>query len=235
MIKNIDERRQVVVFENHLLIPYLVDQFYLELQKAIEEKNRFNVALAGGSTPKKLYTAITTDPRASLTDFSKVYIYYADERAVPLDDKESNYNMSLDAGFKTLKNIHIFPMPAYLKTEKAASDYNAIVPPFMDLTYLGMGDDGHTASLFPSDPLLKVQDKNVVIGFITSKSSVRMTFTLTYINKSTKIVMLVIGESKAQKIKQVLSADGAYFPAFHVGTKQHPALFVLDTQAAMLI
>jgi 6-phosphogluconolactonase len=235
MIKNIDERRQAVIFEDNLLIPYLVDQFYLELQKAIQDKDRFNVALAGGSTPKKLYSSIAKDPRAKVTDFSKVYVYYGDERSVPLDDIDSNYKMSLDAGFKTLEKIHIFPMHAYLKTEKAASDYSAILPPFMDLIYLGMGDDGHTASLFPADPLLKVHDKNVVIGFITSKSSVRMTFTLNYINKSTHIVMLVTGEGKKQKVKEVLSSDGDYFPAFHIGTKDHMALFVLDTQAALLL
>jgi 6-phosphogluconolactonase len=235
MIKNIDERRQAVIFEEQLLIPYLVDQFYLELEKAIKEKGKFNVALAGGSTPKKLYEAIAHDPRATKTDFSKVCVFYGDERAVPLDHADSNYNMSLEAGFKNLKGIHLIPMHAYLKTEKAASDYNSQLPPYMDLTYLGMGDDGHTASLFPADPLLKVHDKNVVIGFITSKSSVRMTFTMSYINKSSKIVVLVTGDAKKTRVKEVLSPQGEYYPVFHVGTKEHPALFVLDTKAAALV
>lgn len=235
MIKNIDERRQALIFEDNLLIPYLVDQFYLELQKAVQEKGRFNVALAGGSTPKKLYEAISQDPRAKTTDFSNVYVFYGDERAVAFDHSDSNYKMSLDAGFKNLKKIHIIPMPAYLKTEKAASDYNTQLPPYLDLIYLGMGDDGHTASLFPKDPLLKIQDKNVVIGFVTSKSSVRMTLTMNYINKSHKIIMLITGEGKKSKVKEVLSKEGDYYPAFHVGTKTNPALFVLDTKAASLI
>lgn len=235
MIKNIDERRQAIIFEDQLLIPYLVDQFYLEVDKNIQEKGRFNIALAGGSTPKKLYEAITQDPRSKTTDWSKVYVYYGDERAVAFDHSDSNYKMSLEAGFKNLKGLHIFPMHAYLKTAKASGEYSTQLPPFMDLIYLGMGDDGHTASLFPADPLLKIHDKNVVIGFITSKSAVRMTLTIPYINKSKKIIMLVTGEAKKGRVKEVLSASGEYFPAYHVGSKENPALFVLDTKAASLI
>lgn len=235
MIKNIDERRQAIIFEDQLLIPYLVDQFFLELDKNIQDKGRFNVALAGGSTPKKLYEAISQDPRSNTTDWSKVYVYFGDERAVAFDHSDSNYKMTLESGFKNLKDLHIFPMHAYLKTAKASIEYSTLMPPFMDLIYLGMGDDGHTASLFPADPLLKIRDKHVVIGFITSKSAVRMTLTMPYINKSKKIVMLVTGEAKKSRVKEVLSANGDYFPAFHVGSKESPALFVMDTKAASLI
>lgn len=235
MIKNIDDRRQAIIFEDNLLIPYLVDQFYLDLEKALKDKSRFNVALAGGSTPKKLYEAICQDSRAKNTSWDKVYIYYGDERAVNFDHPDSNYKMSLDAGFKNLKGIHIEPMHAYLKTEKSAADYNAKLPAFLDLIYLGMGDDGHTASLFPADPLLKIHDKNAVIGFVTSKSAVRMTLTMSYINKSKKIIVLVTGDAKKMRVKDVLSQNGEYYPAFHIGTKEQPALFVLDTKASLLI
>jgi 6-phosphogluconolactonase len=235
MIKLIDDRRAALIFKLDLLIPYLCDLFYEELKKSIKSHGRFNIALAGGSTPKKLYQAICQDPRAKSAPWSSVFVFYGDERAVPLDHEESNYKMSVDAGFNHLKGIHLLPMPAHLKTEAAAEDYQKHLPPHLDLIFLGMGDDGHTASLFPGDPMCEIKDKYVAYGFIEAKKSYRMTLSFPYINKSSKIVILVVGLSKKDKIKQVLSEDGKTNPIYHIGTKSHKAYYVLDEEAACLL
>lgn len=235
MIKHIDTRRTCIILSKDMIIPYLVDMFYLDLEAAIKAKGKFHVGLAGGSTPKKLYEAICQDARAGDTDFSKVYVYYGDERVCPLDHTDSNYHMSLEAGFKNLKGLHIFPMPAYKNDPGEASTYEALLPTHLDLIFLGMGDDGHTASLFPSDPLCQVVNTHVAFGYIESKKASRMTLTFPYINLSSKIIVLVTGESKKEKIKQVLSEEGQIYPAYHIGTKQHPAFFVLDHAASSLI
>jgi 6-phosphogluconolactonase len=235
MIKTIDDRRLALIFSSDRLIPYLVDLFYSELQKALNKHHRFNVALAGGSTPKKLYQALVQDPRSERTDWNKVFVYYGDERAVPLDDEESNYHMSLSSGFNKLKGVNLIPMKAYLKENSACVDYESKLPEYLDLIFLGMGDDGHTASLFPKDPLCEVKNHNVALGFVKAKNTHRMTLTFPYINKSQCIVMLIVGDSKKQKVKEVLSNEGGENPAFFIGTKDHKAHFVMDESAALLL
>jgi 6-phosphogluconolactonase len=235
MIKHIDDRRAAFILKEEILIPYLVDLFYIELEKTLATASRFNVALAGGSTPKKLYQAIASDVRAISTRWDKVYVYYGDERAVPLNDKESNYHMSLEAGFKKLPSIHIVPMQAYLKTQEACKDYESKLPAHLDLIFLGMGDDGHTASLFPNDPLCEIKDRKVALGFVKAKDSTRMTLTFPYINKSSKIVMLIVGAAKKEKIKEVLSPQGTSNPSYYIGTLEHKAYFILDEAAGALL
>lgn len=235
MIKHIDSKKIALIFKKDQMISYLVDLFYQRLDKALKEKDRFNVALSGGSTPKILYSAICSDPRAQTADFSKVYCYFGDERAVALDHEESNYHMALEAGFKHLKNIHILPMPAYKKDPKAASEYEKHLPTHLDLIFLGMGDDGHTASLFPDDPMVKIQDRHVCYGHVACKQADRMSLTLPYINLSSHIVILVTGRSKNEMIKRVLKDHDTSLPVYHVGTTNHPAYFVLDEDAASLI
>jgi len=232
MIRKIDARREAVILDEERLLPFLIDDFYTTLKDCLDKKGQFHVALAGGSTPKKLYTALVQDPRALNTPWERVFIYYGDERAVPLTDPESNYHMSLEAGFKHLKNLKIFPLPAFEWSEAKQKGYEAILPHFLDLIILGMGDDGHTASLFPNDPLLKAHTHKLAYGYIESKKAFRMTMTLDYINRSKKIWLLITGASKAPKIAQVLSQHGAEFPAYHIGTPSHKALFVLDPEAA---
>jgi 6-phosphogluconolactonase len=230
MIKIIDPRRKLCILEKERLIPFLVDHFYETLFEVIRDKQRFNVALAGGSTPKNLYQAICLDKRFDLVDWSKVHFYFGDERSCDLTESDSNYKMAMDSGFNRCQGANIYPMNAFKKNEQAALDYQKHLPQTLDLIYLGMGEDGHTASLFPNDPMLKVQDKHVAIGFVESKQTYRMTLTLPYINQSTQILILTQGASKKEKLHEVLSESGSNNPIFFIGTKQHPSLYVTDTQ-----
>jgi 6-phosphogluconolactonase len=234
MIKHIDDRRSALILKQDQLITFLTDLFYQELNQALKTKGRFNVALSGGSTPKKLYETVCRDARAYDTLWDQVYIYYGDERAVPLDHSDSNYHMSLEAGFKNLKNIHLIPMEAYLNDPHAALDYQKKLPPFLDLIFLGMGEDGHTASLFPDDPLTQIIDRSCVFGFVKAKNSARMSLTLPYINQSSKILLLIVGQSKQNMLKQVLS-PGDQHPCALVGTKTNPALYLLDEAAGSFL
>jgi len=230
MIKIIDSRRKLCILEKDRLIPFLVDHFYETLFEAIRDKQRFNVALAGGSTPKNLYQAICLDKRFDLVDWSKVHIYFGDERSCNLTEADSNYKMAMDSGFNRCKEANIYPMPAYKKNEQAAYEYQKLLPHKLDLIYLGMGEDGHTASLFPHDEMLKVDDRQVAIGFVDSKQTHRMTLTYPYINQSLQILILTQGASKKEKLHDVLSEKGSTNPIYFIGTKEHPALYVTDTQ-----
>ena len=235
MIKHIDSRRTALIFQDHLLIPYLVDLFFLELEKNVNQKNRFNVALSGGSTPKQLYKAISHDPRAKTQNWEKVHMYFGDERAVSFDHPDSNYKMSLDAGFSLIHGLHMHPMHALEQTQDAARDYEHKLPDRLDLIFLGMGEDGHTASLFPNDPMCLVNDRKVAFGYVESKQASRMTLTFDYINKASKILCLVTGANKAQIVHEVLSETGTRYPSYHIGSKNNPCYFILDTKAATLI
>lgn len=230
MIRIIDSRRKLCIFEKKRLIPYLVDHFFEKAHLAISEKGRFNVALSGGSTPKALYQAITSDDRAKELDWSNVHIYFGDERACSFNSLESNYKMALDAGFASCKNAHIYPMEAFKETEHARMAYEQQLPKVLDLIYLGMGDDGHTASLFPNDPMLHEKGHKVALGFVKSKNAFRMTLTYPYINASKAIVILVQGPSKIEKLREVLSMNGQDNPIYWIGTDHSPAMYVTDTE-----
>lgn len=234
MIRIIDDRRKLCIFEKERLIPYLVDHFFEKAKIAISEKDRFNVALSGGSTPKALYQALASDPQAKTLDWSKVHVYFGDERAVDFNSKDSNYKMALDAGFSFFQQAHMHPMEAFKQSEDARCDFEKSLPDVLDLIYLGMGDDGHTASLFPNDPMLNEKEKKVAFGFVQSKNAYRMTLTFPYINASKEIIILVQGPSKTEKLVEVLSSNGEKNPIFFIGSQKTPAIYVTDTQTYLI-
>lgn len=197
-------------------------------KEAIADHDAFYVALSGGSTPKAIYQELA---KHSEIDWSKVYLFWSDERNVPPDNEESNYHMAMTSGLGTVPVTHVYRM----KPEKPAEEYEEMIQktlgsnPF-DLIMLGMGDDGHTASLFPNTEALQEKEKLITANYVPQKKTWRMTMTYACINQAKHLAIYVLGENKKEMLKKVLS-EGANLPSAHIGTENNPALWIADTAA----
>jgi 6-phosphogluconolactonase len=195
------------------------DLFVAAAQNAIEKQGRFVVALTGGSSPVALYTLLATAPYKNKIDWEKVYVFWGDERWVPLDDALSNAKMANDTllSHVNIPKNNIFHMYKQgVSADAYAVEYEESIKSItgedgqFDLILLGMGDDGHTASLFPGQAVLQEQDKWVAAYYLESQSMFRITLTAPIINKAKQIVVLTFGENKAHALNEVL--HGAYNP-----------------------
>ncbi|NET51933.1 MAG: 6-phosphogluconolactonase [Merismopedia sp. SIO2A8] len=184
------------------------------IQLAIATQGQCTLALAGGSTPKPLYTALAQQE----VDWSKLHIFWGDERYVPPSHPDSNEGMAraawLDHVNIPASNIH--PMPTTFDDPVIAAQSHdqelrdffqveAGTMPALDIILLGMGDDGHTASLFPHTPALQVCDRLVTVG--NKNGDPRLTFTIPLINQSNCVIFLVAGANKQSALQQVLAPD----------------------------
>ncbi|GEM46419.1 6-phosphogluconolactonase [Deinococcus cellulosilyticus] len=175
--------------------------------QAVQDRGIFTVALSGGSTPVHLYKALAqTD-----LDWSRVRFYFSDERTVPADHKDSNYKTAKDNFFDGvgIQPEHVFRMEGELDPQEAASRYAAVLPDQLDLCYLGMGDDGHTASLFPDTEALTASGR-VVANFVPKLNTWRITFTFEEINRSRNIHILATGANKKEVLLEVKNKSGKH-------------------------
>lgn len=232
-----DRTKVAIASEQIEAIEYAVDHFIQVAKEAILARGSFHVALSGGSTPKAIFERLTPQ----MLDWSKVHLYWGDERAVDPKDPESNYKMAMDAGFGKLpipaEQVH--RMVAEDDIDKNAHAYQTLLKENLpggkfDLVMLGMGDDGHTASLFPETHALTDTNEWVAANFIPQKNCWRMTLTYPVINKARAIVVYVLGKGKAPMLKLVL--DGPYqpteLPIQGIGSPEHKPLWILDKAAA---
>ena len=185
-------------------------------QACIEKHGTFHIALAGGGTPKKLYQLIASDAFCGKYPWEKIHVYFGDERCVPADHEDSNYRMVNEALLaKTpipVENIH--PIHIDVDDVTASADrYNdeliASLPsdqetPKFDLVLLGIGDDGHTASLFPGTTILQQMEKFVDAVYVEKFNSWRISITYPVINAAANIYLLATGEGKARIVKTVM-------------------------------
>jgi 6-phosphogluconolactonase len=190
---------------------------FVELgQTLIAERGRFVVALAGGSTPKRVYELLASDGYKERLDWSKVHIFFGDERCVPPDHAESNYRMANEALLSRVslpsKNIHRMNgvgdavANARLYEDEIRTFFNDAAWPRFDLILLGMGDDGHTASLFPGTEVLDEREAWVAGIWVEKLGAYRITLSVPAINHAAHIVFLVTGENKAERLAEVLEA-----------------------------
>lgn len=219
------------------------DLFVAEAQKAIAQKGQFSAVLTGGSSPAGIYKLLASDDYKNKIDWSKVFIFWGDERWVPLNDDLSNAKMS----YATLLS-HV-PIPAEnifemyadgVEPEDYAVTYEKAIKKVLgdegkfDLILLGMGDDGHTASLFPGQAVLEEQNKWVDAYYLEPQKMYRITLTAPIINKANKIVVIAFGEKKAPALKEVTT--GTYNPALYPMQLIKPVsgelLFLVDKSAA---
>ena len=223
------DRWEVVTLpDREAAVTFAVAHFIETGRQAIEERGLFSVALSGGSTPKAIYSMLSQPDIAPLLDWSRVLLFFSDERAVPPDHEESNFRMAMSYLSKLpLNEDHIFRMQAEHDIEVQAAAYEHLLKTkcegVLDLTMLGMGTDGHTASLFPETDALSADDRLVVPNYIPKLDAWRLTLTFPCINASRNIVLYVLGEEKREMMTEVFKDDGR-FPVQRVGE----ALWITD-------
>jgi len=188
--------------------------------KAITESGRFSIALSGGSTPRTLYQLLAAEPYIKQIDWQNVHFFWGDERSVPPDDTDSCYLMARESLLNHISTpaAQIHRIHGELKPAESAEDYEKTLRTFFtaklprfDLILLGMGDDGHTASLFPNTTALDETGKWVTSNYVTTvKQNWRVTLTAPAINAAANIAFLVSGSGKAERLQQVL--QGKYQP-----------------------
>lgn len=229
----------VVPGDHAATLRYAAEHFVLACQEAIQDHQFFSVALSGGSTPKALYELLCTPPFAEEIEWSKVHLFWSDERSVPPTDPESNFGMAMKAGFAKMliPPHHIHRMIAEDQIEHHASTYEKTLRSILheqtlDLVMLGMGDDGHTASLFPETEGLTVKGRYVTPNYIPQKKTWRMTLTFEALNDAARTVFYVMGASKASMLERVFSTPPR-LPCQLVGLEDRPALWIADADAAM--
>ncbi len=186
---------------------------------AIKKRGRFTIALSGGNTPAKLYALLAQEPYRRSIDWKKVYFFWGDERCVRTD---SNDNNSYNAKKALLNHVpvpaeNIFPVPVDLSHAEAALQYAQTLnnffkepTPKFDLILLGMGDNGHTASLFPHTTILHETKAIVKDVYVEEVKMYRISFTASLINHAAHILFLIAGKDKASILKTVL--EGPFEP-----------------------
>lgn len=196
-------------------------------KKSIEQKGCFSIALSGGKTPLDLYKRLC---RQNLK-WSKVRVFWSDERLVPLNNEKSNYFQAMEAGFKNLPLRQIFPMTLKEGAKKYEKKINSLLgKDLFDLVLLGIGEDGHTASLFPGH--FSVDDKNLVT-LVQRPTEKRLSLTLRCINQSQKVLVLVFGKEKNKILKKIYRQKENLPILLVKGKKQ--LLFLSDLEAASKI
>jgi 6-phosphogluconolactonase len=213
-------------------------------QEAMDERGRFAVALAGGSTPKATYEVLARDYTNEL-DWSRVHVFFGDERTVPPDDEDSNYRMAYETLLSHVPVGSVHRMRGELPPDEAAAAYEEelraffgqVDVPRFDLILCGLGEDGHTLSLFPETAALDVNDRWVVANPVLKLGTTRLTLTIPVLNASRAVTFLVAGESKAEALKEVLEgdADPRAYPAKLVRPESRDLTWMVDRAAARLL
>ncbi|MEK7725312.1 MAG: 6-phosphogluconolactonase [Acidobacteriota bacterium] len=212
---------QLIEAKNSEELFNLAAEKLVEIAKdSIAERGQFTLALSGGSTPKKLYSLLTQEPFRSQVEWQKIRFFFGDERNVAIDSEESNFRMVNEALFSKVeiptKNIHRFltekgePKIVAEEMERETQEVFELREnefPRFDLIFLGMGNDGHTASLFPETEGLK-EDKRIVIeNYVPKFDTFRLTFTFPTINNARNIMFLISGQEKAETLREVLYGE----------------------------
>lgn len=244
-IESFDKRRDIIIAGNAEETALFCAKQFIQIGKeAIEKSGVFTVAFSGGHTPHAIFKEISKPEYAQTLDWKKILCFWSDERSVPPGDAESNYFNAMQAGLAHLPLLpeNIFRMPAEKNIEENALAYeHAIrekIPSLQfDLIMLGMGEDGHTASLFPRTHGLHTQDRLVIANYVPQKQTWRMSFTYECIQMAKNICIYVIGANKANTVKKVLleAYDPDNLPIQKVGTLNRKALWILDDAASQLL
>ena len=218
--------------------------FASRAREAINERGRFAVALAGGSTPKAAYEVLARDYAGAL-DWSKVHVFFGDERTVPPDHEDSNYRMAYEALLSRVQVGSVHRMRGELPPEEAAAANEEELREFFgpddvprfDLILCGLGEDGHTLSLFPETAALDVTDRWVVANPVLKLETTRLTLTIPVLNASRAVTFLVAGEGKADALKEILEgdADPRVYPAKLVNPESGDLTWIVDRAAARLL
>ncbi len=250
----------VILPDRAALAGNAADRFVRIAQQAIAARRRFSVALSGGSTPRDLYVLLASPEYAQQIDWARVHFFWGDERAVPPDHPDSNYRMANETLLSRvpvpIQNVH--RILAEKNPDDAARDYEqtlreffenplpspspvsrgkegvGVGPPRVDLILLGLGADGHTASLFPHTPARRETARWVIAYFVDKAKKNRITLTAPVINAAENILFLVAGVDKTQAVRAVLRGDYRPddLPAQLIQPTHGRMVWLLDREAA---
>lgn len=227
--------------------------FIKTVNDVIKDKGKVNIVLAGGNSPKKLYELLATNEYKNQIDWNKINFFFGDERYVPSDDSLSNYLMIQKSLFDPLKisGSQIFVIDTKLSPEEAAKNYSETItlhfseglysdkhkPVSFDLMLLGLGDNSHTASLFPFTSILSETSATVKAVFLKDQGNYRITMSAPLINQSKHIAFLVYGKEKAEAVYHVLKdvRDTEKYPAQLIKPIEGELQWFLDASSASLI
>ena len=218
------------------------------IQTRAKEKNKkslpLNIALSGGNTPKILFNLLAKEYSDSIP-WHFVRLFWVDERCVPPTHAESNYGMTYE---NLLKNVdihdaNVFPIQGEIDPKTESVHYQNVLEtqlpsrngiPKFDLILLGMGDDGHTASIFPNELNLIHSDQFVAVSIHPVTNQKRITLTGQIINQSDEVIFLITGDSKAEVLKKIIHKEPSFenYPASYIHAQSIPAQFYLDNAAA---
>jgi 6-phosphogluconolactonase len=240
----ISNNSEVKIFKNDLeLHENTAGYLSASIRHHINRNGRCTFVLSGGNTPKKLYDTLSKNYKDTI-DWSKVYIFWGDERCVPPTSVESNFKMTYEHLITKIplpeKNYfriegELPPVEAAEKYEKILIDFfgNKLTPSF-DIMLLGIGKDGHTASLFPGTKVLNVRDKLVSEVFVKRLNSWRVTLTLPVINSSKNIIFIAEGTDKSEIVSDVINSKNENLPATKIKPSDGKLLWLLDKNAASI-
>ncbi|MDM1556000.1 6-phosphogluconolactonase [Chryseobacterium indologenes] len=198
------------------------DTFVELSEQSIKKYGKFVVAVSGGSSPKAIFSLLATSEYADKIDWNKVYIFWVDERWVALDDEKSNFRMTVETLLDKVpvNKDQVFPMyKDGIEPEDYAKEYEAQIRNVLgeegvfDFILLGMGDDGHTASLFPGEAVLDEKEKWVAAYYLKPQEMFRITLTEPIINRADRILIVTFGTSKKHALNEVL--NGEYNPKLY--------------------
>lgn len=233
------------IFKDLEVLSHVAAKIFTEqAAHSIEDRGRFLVALNGGSTPNRLFQLLAADYRDKV-NWNPVHVFWGDERCVPPDDPGSNYSQAMDAFLSHVpvpdSNIH--RVKGDLEPAEASKDYALTMKQFasppldfprFDLVYLGMGEDGHTASLFPGSHVDVTEPTLPVTAHYQDRPANRVTLTQLIFNQARMAVFMATGEKKAATLAEVLSDryNPELYPAQRIALIDGPLIWLLDEEAA---
>jgi 6-phosphogluconolactonase len=214
------------------------------ITSVLKKQDRFCLALSGGSTPKRLHEMLAVSPYKEKIDWSRLHIFWGDERYVPLDDERNNARMAYDTLLNQVvvpeDQVHIMRTD-YADPRQSAIEYEAILHRYFDqketsfdLILLGMGDDGHTLSLFPGTEIVHETQRWCAAFYLQQQDMFRVTLTKTIANKSACVLFLTTGKAKAPALQQVLHGDSniTLYPAQVIQPVRGELHWIVDKAAA---
>lgn len=213
------------------------------IQEVLQEKERFTFVLSGGSTPKQLYKLLAKEPYSEMIPWEKVHFFWGDERVVPFEDERNNARMAFETLLTPVgvpqENIHI--MRTDVLPEVSAEAYEKVLKEYFnnsnttfDLVLLGMGDDGHTLSLFPGTSVVTEQNDWVKAFFLPAQHMYRVTLTAPVVNRAACVVFMATGSGKAITLKNVIEGtfNAEQFPSQLIRPQDGELHWFVDEAAA---
>jgi 6-phosphogluconolactonase len=216
-------------------------------QASVKERGRFTVAVSGGSTPRLMHRLLAEEPYCSKTPWDKTSLFWVDERCVPVTDEESNYGAAKRDLLERvpLPVAQIYPMPVETPPAEGAMEYQKVIQnifqlgegqfPVFDLIFLGIGTDGHTASLFPGQRALQEKERLVIAVKGGNPNVSRLTMTYPTLNQATQIIILVSGKGKTTILKTLFEDKQTGLPADRIKPTNGTLTWLIDRDAAVAL